>query len=321
MLTVDGHGIALAWGDRAEVPLGRGSVIRIQPGDDPELTGRAVVDALFSAGDSGRIPVVGVAGSQGTTLAARLANWLLGQGSGNGSGKAGRVGLACRDGLILGGWSLESGDAAHWDPAQRLLRHPGCRVAVIENGVDALLAEGLAYDRCQVGVVTNLDPARLPEDDYVDGPERLWALMRTQVDVVLPGGAAVLNAGDPRVAEMAPLSDGEVIFFAADPTCPLLAAHRSAGGRVLTLADGRVLLGEGVRDRPVADLRGLAWLDGRPARDTGEALLAAVSAAWALGLAGDAIGAGLATFDPGGAIWGMGWGLGRGARERASPPG
>jgi cyanophycin synthetase len=37
--------------------------------------------------------------------------------------------------------------------------------------------------------------------------------VRTQVDVVLPNGAAVLNADDPLVAKMAELCDGEVIFF------------------------------------------------------------------------------------------------------------
>ena len=89
-------------------------------------------------------------------------------------------------------------------------------MAIIENGPDAMLREGLAYDRCQVGVITNIDPTLLPADGYVDSPERLCALLRTQVDVVLPTGAAVLNAADPLVAEMARLCDGEVIFFAAD---------------------------------------------------------------------------------------------------------
>ena len=44
-------------------------------------------------------------------------------------------------------------------------------------------------------------------------PEQMFKVLRTQVDVVLPEGAAVLNARDPRVVEMAPLCDGEVIFF------------------------------------------------------------------------------------------------------------
>jgi cyanophycin synthetase len=39
--------------------------------------------------------------------------------------------------------------------------------------------------------------------------DKLYNVLRTQVDVVLPSGAAVLNAADPQVVEMADLCDGE----------------------------------------------------------------------------------------------------------------
>ncbi len=234
-----------------------------------------------------RIPVIGVAGSQGITDTARLLAWLLGQ-----DGR--RIGLACRDGLFLGGQLMDPGDCSHWEPARRLLNDPACETAVIENGRDVLLSEGLAYDRCQVGVLTNIDPTLLPDDGYVDSPERLCALMRTQVDVVLPEGAAVLNAADPLVAAMARLSDGEVIFFAADPACPLVIAHRAAGGRTVTLDAGQIVLGRG--DVTVADLGARPWT-GTGLRQVDD-LLAAVAAAWALDLTPDQIRDGVEAFDP-----------------------
>jgi hypothetical protein len=235
-----------------------------------------------------RIPVVGVAGSRGTTPTARLLAWLLGQ-----DGR--RVGLACSEGLFLGGQRIDAGDCGHWEPARRLITDPTCEVAVIENGRDVLLTEGLAYDRCQVGVLTNIDPALLPDDGYVDSPERLCALMRTQVDVVLSGGAAVLNAADPLVAEMDPLSDGEVIFFAPDRGCPVVTAHRAAGGRAVTLSGGQIVLGQG--EIAVADLGAPPWAGAGPHQV--ETLLAAVAAAWALGLTPDQIRDGIEAVDPG----------------------
>jgi cyanophycin synthetase len=127
----------------------------------------------------------------------------------------------------------------------------------------------------------------------VDSPERLCLLLRTQVDVVLPTGLAVLNAADPLVAAMAPLCDGEVILFAADPAESLLAAHLGGGGRALSVAAGQVvLLGAGAA-QAVADLADLGSAGAGADLDS---LLAAVAAAWALGLTAEAIRDGVASF-------------------------
>jgi cyanophycin synthetase len=263
-----------------EINAGPGLIMHLRPAAGlPRPVGGAIVDYLFPDGADGRIPVVGISGTRGTTQVARLLDEILGR-----TGR--RVGLACSDGLFVEGRCLAAGDCAHWDPAQRLLVNPEVEVAIIENGPDAMLREGLAYDRCQVGIITNIDPARIPADGYVDSPERLCVLLRTQVDVVLPSGLAVLNAADPLVADMAPLCDGEIIFFAADPAEPVLAAHREGGGLGVSVRGGAVvLLDPDGMDVAVADA------------DNGEveSLLAAVAAAWALGLGAEAIRDGLAS--------------------------
>lgn len=284
--------LAAQGGALIEVNAGPSLISHLRPAaGEVRPVGRAIVDHLFPAGDMGRIPVAGIAGSRGKTRVARLLAWLLGR-------EGRQVGLACSDGLYLGRQCLDPGDCAHWEQAQRLLINPTCEAAVIENGMDAMLSEGLAYDRCQVGVLTNIDPTLLPDDGYVDSPERLCALMRTQVDVVLPGGTAVLNAADPLVAGMASLSDGEVIYFAADAGHPVVMSHRAAGGRVVTLCSGRVLLGQGEAGTAVAELSAIPWIGAGADPAQADNLLAAVAAAWALGLAADQIRAGVAAFDP-----------------------
>jgi cyanophycin synthetase len=70
-------------------------------------------------------------------------------------------------------------------------------------------------------------------------------VLRTQVDIVLPEGAAVLNAADPHVVRMAELCDGEVIFYGLGPELPAIAAHRARGGRAGYLRDNRIMLASG----------------------------------------------------------------------------
>ncbi|MDG4870389.1 cyanophycin synthetase, partial [Guyparkeria sp. 1SP6A2] len=79
-----------------EVNAGPGLLMHLKPaGGAPQPVGQAIIDHLFAADETGRIPIVGVAGSKGGRQIARLVAWLL-----HLNGR--HVGLACRDGLFLG---------------------------------------------------------------------------------------------------------------------------------------------------------------------------------------------------------------------------
>jgi cyanophycin synthetase len=262
----------------------------------PRPVGRAIVDHLFPEAESvekyGRIPIVGVAGTRGTNTIARLVAWLL-----HLSGP--KVGLACRDGLFLDRKRVERGDCAHWEPAHRLLMNRAVEAAVFENGAKTILRDGLVYDRCQVGVVTDLErAAELAEFDVLED-EQMYKVMRTQVDVVLADGAAVLNVDDERLVEMAELCDGEVIFYGQDGEHPTLQAHTEAGKRAVFLRRGFVVLATGPNVETLSELGEIAhWLVHTGA-DSADTLLAAIAAAWGMNLSADLITAGIETFDPG----------------------
>ncbi|MGV2481830.1 UNVERIFIED_CONTAM: cyanophycin synthetase, partial [Salmonella enterica subsp. enterica serovar Weltevreden] len=83
------------------------------------------------------------------------------------------------------------------------------------------------YDRCQVGVVTDMDGCEALGEFDIREREQMTRVLRTQVDVVLDHGAAVLNAADAQVADLAPLCDGSVVLYALDGTLPVVAAHRA----------------------------------------------------------------------------------------------
>lgn len=275
-----------------EVNAGPGLLMHLKPGvGKPRPVGEAIVEHLFPDSAASRIPVVGITGSRGKTPVARLLAHLL-QLSGR------NVGLACSDGLFLGRRKVEGKDSANWASAHRLLMARAVEAAVFENGPASILGEGLAYDRCQVGVVTNLlDADGLAAYDVHD-LDKVYTTLRTQIDVVLKSGAAVLNAGDARVAEMAELSDGEVIFFGGDPEQALLVEHRSRNGRCVYERDGWVLLATGSSEQPLARLAELPMTGNGAPPPVIDNLLAAVAAAWALHLSPDMLRTGVATYQP-----------------------
>ncbi|GKT17696.1 cyanophycin synthetase [Acidovorax sp. SUPP2522] len=280
-----------------EVNAGPGLLMHLKPAiGAPRPVGQAIAEHLFPAeenadGTIGRIPLVGVAGTRGTSTIARVVGWLMHLGGRH-------TGLACREGLFLDRRCVDTADSAHWEAAHRLLMNQMVQAAVIENDARTILRDGLAYDRCQVGVVTDMDGKDgLAEFDVFE-QDQMFKVLRTQIDVVLPGGAAVLNAAEPQVLELAPLSDGAVVLYAQDGTLPAIAEHRAQdNGRAVFVKAGRVVLATGSAEHVLGALADLTF--GRNAVQTEpDTLLAIVATAWALEIAPDLIGAGIKTFEP-----------------------
>ena len=275
-----------------EVNAGPGLLMHVKPAvGQPRPVGKAIVEHLFGPNESGRIPVVGISGSQQTTELAQLVAWLL-----HLSGK--RTGLACKDGLYMDQQHLGKYDARGFEASERLLINRALDAAVFETTPDLILDEGLAYDRCLVGVVTNMPAthAGLIDKHDIQTPEQMRTVIRTQVDLVLPEGAAVLNADEEAVVSLAELSDGEVVYYAKAHDNAALQAHLQTGGRGVFCKDGHVTLARGDQETQLfhLDLELIARLlkDGLHI----STLLAAVATAWSLDIAPLLIRAGLKNF-------------------------
>lgn len=271
-----------------EINAGPGLLMHLKPAEgSPRPVGRAIIDHLFADDESGRIPLIGISGSSGQTAVAQLLAQLL-----HLQGKY--VGVACSNGLFLNQRQVEQRPCADWKSGQRLLLNHAVDVAIFENSLQSILTEGLAYDRCQVAIVTNLAAdASLPEY-HIDDSEQMANVLRTQVDVVLSDGVAVLNAADPRVVALAPLCDGEVILFGRNAALPALAQHRKEGGRAVYLEGSRVVLAQGEQQMVAATL-GPEVLFAASAVTQQETILAAAAAAWALDVPIEVIRAGIET--------------------------
>lgn len=250
--------------------------------------GEAIISSMFADGDNGRIPVVAVAGTNGKTTTVRLTAHLL--------AKAGhRVGMTNSDGVYVGSRCIDTGDCSGPRSARRILAHPDVDAAVFETARGGILREGLAFDRCDVAIVTNLGMGDHLGLGYISTVEDLAVVKRVIVQYVHAGGAAVLNATDPAVANMAIACPGTVVYFSDDPTHPLIGTHRAQGHRVV-YRDGPVIVAAQNDSEIKISLSDIPLTRNGSIGFQVDNAMAAIAAAWSLGIDWAVIRSGLATF-------------------------
>lgn len=251
--------------------------------------GEAIIDMMFQPGDDARIPVIGITGTHGKTTTTRLVAHLL-----KAAGKF--LGVCHSDGLQFGERHAVSKNGDRIFGTQGVLLHPWVEIAVCETSAESIILEGIGYDRCQIGVVLNVGTEHLGLG-YIDTLEQMTKVKRCVVDVVLPGGTAVLNADDALVAGMAEYSKGSVLFFSRDAANPVVTDHRAQGGRAVFVQDDAIHLAEGETTRRLCPLSDVSLpLTGHFAFHI-ENVLAAIGAACAHGLEDAQIAEGLRSFE------------------------
>ncbi len=271
-----------------EVNAGPGLLMHLRPSaGTPRPVGSAIVDYLFPPGEDFNLPIIGVAGSRGKTLVAQLIASLLQLTSMN-------VGLACSKGMYFNQRQLDDRHCADWESGHRLMLNRQVDVAIIENDNRGILNDGLPYERCTIGVVTNLDPTDNAPECAIHDVEDIFKVMRSQIDVVLPSGVGILNADDAEVADMARLCDGEVIFFSRYGDAASLTEHLEKGGRAVYSRDGEIVLARGKDTQSLMSLHSIPLLQLR--NDALESILAAVAVGVAMNLSREIMSTGIQTF-------------------------
>jgi cyanophycin synthetase len=250
--------------------------------------GEAIISMLFKNGQTGRIPLVAVTGTNGKTTTVRLISHLL-------KARGLRVGMTNTDGVYVDGQCIDTGDCSGPKSARSVLLHPDVDAAVLETARGGVLREGLAFDRCDVAVVTNVGSGDHLGLNYITTVHDLAVLKRVIVQNVSKHGVAVLNAADPNVASMASKTKGAVTFFAQDRHHPVMATHRAQGHAVVYVEEGNLVAAKGDFKHHIPLSKVPVTLGGSIGFQV-ENVMASVAAAWALKIDWSTIEAGLTSF-------------------------
>ncbi|MCY4728638.1 Mur ligase family protein [Nocardioides sp. STR2] len=237
------------------------------------------------------IPVVAVTGTNGKTTTSRMIAHIA-----RTSGLV--VGWSNTDGIYRDGVLVEAGDYSGPSGAGRALGLDGVQLAVTETARGGILLKGIGITRNDVSVVTNVTADHLGLQG-IDTVDQLAEVKSVVPRITRKDGWSVLNGDDPRVLAMRSVISARPWIFSRDPDSPAVREVLTDGGRATTVIDGWItVLAPGADPDPLVELVDVPMTLAGLSRFNIENALAAASAALAVGLARDAVVAGLTSFRP-----------------------
>ncbi len=206
-----------------EVNAAPGFRMHLSPTDGlPRNVAAPVMDMLFPAGASSRIPIVAVTGTNGKTTTTRLiAHMMKMHGY--------QVGFTTSDGVYVHNHLLMKGDCTGPQSAGFVLRDPIVNFAVLETARGGLLRSGLGFDKCDIGIVTNVSGDHLGLKG-IHTVEQLARVKAVIPESVCEEGYAILNADDDLVYAMREGLECKIALFSIDENNPRIREHAKTEG-------------------------------------------------------------------------------------------
>ena len=252
------------------------------------------IDALPDAADVPwndvhDVPRVLVTGTNGKTTTVRMID-AIGRLAGR------HTGFTCTDGIYVDGDLLDAGDWSGPGGARAVLRDGRVELAILETARGGMLRRGLAVDRAQGALVTNVAADHLGEWGILTVDDVAKAKL-TVAKAVRHGAPMVVNADDDVLAGAARALGRPLTWTAVDQAAAV-SAQMGAEDVAWVARDGWIVRLDGGTAVPVVEISAVpATLDGAAVYNVSNALGAA-ALAFASGLFNDsAIAAGLAGFD------------------------
>jgi cyanophycin synthetase len=275
-----------------EVNAGPGFRMHLAPTKGlPRNVAAPVIDKLFpNKGDTGRIPIIAITGTNGKTTTSRLIAHIAKM---NGY----RVGYTTSDGVYIQNRLLMTGDCTGPASAEFVLKDPTVNMAVLESARGGLLRAGLGFKKCDVGIVTNIAADHLGLKG-IHTIEQLAKVKGVIPETVLPDGYAILNADDDLVYEMRRTVECNVALFSMDENNPRIKALQRLNGITAVYEEGYVTICRGEWKMRLMKAEHIPLTFGGKAKFMIQNVLAAILAAHVQGMSNEDIKAALETFVP-----------------------
>ncbi|MBN4070482.1 cyanophycin synthetase [Olleya sp. AH-315-F22] len=250
-----------------------------------------VIDKLFpQKGDTGRIPIIAISGTNGKTTTTRLLAHIAKM---NGY----RVGYTTSDGVYIQNRLLMSGDCTGPASAEFVLKDPTVNFAVLECARGGLLRAGLGFKKCDIGIVTNVTADHLGLKG-INTIEQLAKVKGVIPETVLPDGYAILNADDDLVYSMRRTVDCNVALFSMDENNPRIKALQRLNGITAVYENGYVTICRGEWKMRVMKAENIPLTYGGKAKFMIQNVLPAILAANIQGISIEDMKAALESFIP-----------------------
>lgn len=189
-----------------EVNAGPGLRMHLHPSHGSKRNvAKPIIDMLYPEGN-GSIPVVAVTGTNGKTTVVRLIAALAQKAKHH-------VGYATTEGVYSNGCLVYAGDCSGPASATAVLNDPLADFAVLECARGGILRSGLAFDHCDISVITNVTSDHLG----LKGINTLEELAQVKAVVAFStkkNGHAILNADDDLVYQLHEELQCQIALFA-----------------------------------------------------------------------------------------------------------
>jgi cyanophycin synthetase len=221
-----------------EVNAAPGFRMHIEPSEGlARNVAEPVVDMLFPKGSTGRVPIIAVTGTNGKTTTTRLIAHIA-----KSSGK--KVGYTTSDGVYIQNQLMMKGDCTGPVSSNFVLKDPTVDFAVLEVARGGILKAGLAFQHCEIAIVTNVAADHLGLGG-IQNIEQMAKVKAVVPETVFPHGYAVLNADDDLVYAMRKGLDCNVALFSMNENNPRIKEHCAKGGLATVYENGYVSILKG----------------------------------------------------------------------------
>lgn len=221
-----------------EVNAAPGFRMHIEPAEGlPRNVAEPVIDMLFPKGSVGRIPIIAVTGTNGKTTTTRLTAHIA-----KSAGK--KVGYTTSDGVYIQNQLMMRGDCTGPISSTFVLKDPTVDFAVLECARGGILKSGLAFQNCDIGIVTNVAADHIGLGGIYT-VEQMAKVKAVVPETVFPHGFAILNAEDDLVYAMKNDLKCNIGLFSMDENNPRIKEHCAAGGLASVYENGFVTIMKG----------------------------------------------------------------------------